>query len=126
MVYAGAEVTGGGGGQDIFGQGRVGMVIIDEGIVDKETEKMMKKAKKLQEKKMAISNDVRRKKFGFKTRGKIMKKEGEELRRTHNNIFDWVVGERKKEAEKAEFEKKMEAEDENLIEVDIVDLDKED
>ena len=86
----------------------------------------MKKAEKLQKKKEAISKEVKKNKFAFQTRGKITKKESAELRRTHKNIFDWVLEEKQKVTEKVEFEARVEAEDENVMEVDVVDLDKED
>ena len=77
---------------DIFGQK---VKAQENELVDKETENMIKKAEKLQKKKEAISKDVRKRKFEFKTRGKISKKESGELKMTHN-IFDWVLGERQR------------------------------
>ena len=93
-------------------------------VIEKETEKMIKRSEKLLERKQAISNEVRKQKFKFKTRGKITKNEEKELRRTHGNIFDWVRKERNAEIEKQEFEKKVDAED--SMEVDERDLEKED
>ena len=93
--------------------------------LDKATEKMLKKAEKLKEKKVEISKEVRKKKFVFNTRGKLTKNEIKEIKRTHNNIFDWVSGEKRKEKEKAEFEEKEEAEDEEAMEIDIQNLDRE-
>ena len=56
---------------DIFGQK---VKAQENELVDKETENMIKKAEKLQKKKEAISKDVRKRKFEFKTRGEISKK----------------------------------------------------
>ena len=66
-----------------------------------ETLSMLQKSSKLQEKKLTISAGVRRSKFVFNTRGKLTKKEVVELKRTHNNIFDWVAKEKYKVMEKA-------------------------
>ena len=40
--------------------------------------------------KMKISDEVRRTKFKYNTKGKLQKKEVTEIKRTHLNIFDWV------------------------------------
>ena len=59
--------------------------------VEIETLSLLQKSSKLTEKKLNISAGVRKNKFVFNTKGKITKKEVVELKRTHNNIFDWVV-----------------------------------
>jgi hypothetical protein len=44
-------------------------------LIDKETETILKKSKKLKAKKEAISKNVKKKKFKFNTRGKLRKEE---------------------------------------------------
>ena len=75
--------------------------------LDKETCSMLQKPSKVQERKLTISEGVRKKKFVFYTRGKLTKKEVVELRRTNNNIFDWVAKEKNKVMEKDNFEERM-------------------
>ena len=41
-----------------------------------------------------MSENGKKKKFIFNTRGKITTKESKELKRTHKNIFDWVQKEK--------------------------------
>jgi hypothetical protein len=95
--------------------------------IDKETEIILKKSKKLKDKKEAISKDVKKKKFKFNTRGKLRKDEIEELRRTHShNIFSWVGAEQQKVAEMDRFEERASRIDkEVLMEVVETDLDRE-
>ena len=52
-----------------------------------------------------MSEIGKRKRFEFQTRGKITAKESKELKRTHNNIFDWVKKQKKVLEEKDNFEK---------------------
>jgi hypothetical protein len=59
-----------------------------------ETLSMLQKSSKLTEKKLTISAGVRKNKFVFNTKEKLTKKEGVELKRTHNNIFDWLAKEK--------------------------------
>ena len=64
-------------------------------LIDLETNTLPCKFKKLQERKLAISTEVKKKKLKFNTRGKLRKDEIEELKRTHKkNIFSWVKEER--------------------------------
>ena len=73
--------------------------------LDMETNTMLARSLKLQEKKKSISEDVKKKKFKFNTRGKLSKAEMNEIRRTHkNNIFSWVASERSKVLEMNNFE----------------------
>ena len=59
--------------------------------IDKDISSMLQKPGKVQDRKLAISEEVRKKKFVFNTKGKLTKKEVVDLKRTHmNNIFDWV------------------------------------
>jgi hypothetical protein len=91
------------------------------------TETILKRAKKLQDKKEAIIKEVKKKKFKFNTRGKLKKKEVEELKRTHtHNIFSWVRAEGQKVAEMDKFEEMASRIDkEMLMEVVETDLDRE-
>ena len=63
-------------------------------MIEMETLSMLQRSSKLTEKKLKISDGVRKSKFVFNTKGKITKKEVVELKRTHNNIFNWVVKEK--------------------------------
>ena len=96
-------------------------------LIDKETELIMKRSKKLQDKKEAISKEVKKKKFVFNTRGKLKKKEVEELKRTHTyNIFSWVKADKQKLAEMDNFEEVASRVDKELLkEVLETDLDRE-
>jgi hypothetical protein len=76
-------------------------------MIEMETLSMLQRSSKLTEKKLKISDGVRKSKFVFNTRGKLTKKEVVELKRTHNNIFDWVAKEKCKVIEKDNFEQKM-------------------
>ena len=58
-----------------------------------------------EEKKKEMSETGKKKRFEFQTRGKITVKESKELKRTHNNIFDWVQKQKKIIKEKDNFEK---------------------
>ena len=60
-------------------------------MIEMETLSMLQRSSKLTEKKLKISDGVRKSKFVFNTREKLTKKEVVELKRTHNNIFDWVA-----------------------------------
>ena len=74
-------------------------------LIDLETNTLLCKSKKLQERKLAISTEVKRKKFKYNIRGKLRKDEIEELRRTHKtNIFSWVQEEKRKVMEMDRFE----------------------
>ena len=67
----------------------------DQVLLDLETDTLLNKSRKLQEKKKSISVDIKKKKFKFNTRGKLNKAEIEEIRRTHKrNIFSWVKDEK--------------------------------
>ena len=77
----------------------------DQLLVDLETDTLLSRSKKLIEKKRAISLEVNKKKFKFKTRGKLEKAEIEEIKRTHKkNIFSWVKEGQKKILEMDRFE----------------------
>ena len=77
----------------------------DQILLDLETDTLLTKSKKLNEKKKAISLEVTKKKFKFKTRGKLEKAEIAELRRTHKkNIFRWVKEEKNRILEMDNFE----------------------
>jgi hypothetical protein len=65
---------------------------------------MLQKSSKLTEKKLTFSAGVRKNKFVFNTRGNLTKKEVVELKRTHNNIFEWAAKEKYKVMEKDSFE----------------------
>ena len=60
----------------------------------------------------------------FNTKGKLTKKEVVELKRTHNNIFDWVAKEKYKVMEKDSFEQKMKDVDMTTIEETILERDR--
>ena len=96
-----------------------------------ETEKMLKDAldrsimkDRRLEKKKEISEQVRKTKFVFNTRGRINKKESKKLQRTHKNIFDWVRKEKESMKEKDEFEEKESVEDEEPMEVETMEKEK--
>ena len=74
--------------------------------LEEETCRMLEKSKEIARKQPEGRNDEGTKKtFIFNTKGKINKKEGKELQRTHKNIFEWVQKEKEKVAEKDTFEK---------------------
>ena len=66
-----------------------------------------------------LSQIGKRKRFEFRTRGKIIAEESTELRRTHHNIFDWVKKQRTVVEEKDIFEKGEELE----IEIEPMEID---
>ena len=78
--------------------------------LDEENSKMMSKPAL---RKRVISTEVRKKKFEFKKRGKLNKDEEKEMRRTHNNIFDWVKKSSAKQPEEM-FETMIDADDDWL------------
>ena len=80
--------------------------IISDDTTEKETLAMMKPGKLLK-KKVDISDEVRKKKFVFNSRGKLTKKELVELKKTNSNIFAWVAKEQSKLVEKSKFEEKV-------------------
>ena len=59
-------------------------------------------------------------KFVFNTRGKRTKEEVVEMKRTHNNIFDWVAKEKCKVVEKDNFEMRMQDVDMVTIEETVL------
>ena len=63
---------------------------MNDDMLEKETSSMLQIPSKTQARKLTISEGVRKKKFVFNTRGELTKKEVVELKRTHNNIFDWL------------------------------------
>ena len=68
-----------------------------------------------------MSEIGKRKRFEFQTRGKITAKESKKLKRTHNNIFDWVKKQKKVLEEKDNFEKSESLEMETEpMEIDII------
>ena len=78
--------------------------------LDEENSKMMSKPAL---RKRVISTEVRKKKFEFKKRGKLNKDEEKEMRRTHNNIFDWVKKSSAKQPEEM-FETMIDVDDDWL------------
>ena len=89
--------------------------------IDKDISSILQKPCKVQDRKLAISEGVRKKKFVFNTRGKLTKKEVVELKRTHtNNIFDWVSKEKCKVLEKDHFEERMKDVDMDTDEVQVL------
>ena len=97
-------------------------------LIDQETNKLLSKSRKLQERKVAISTEVQKKKFKFNTRGKLRKDEIMELKRTHKkNIFSWLTEEKAKVIEMDTFEEKENTMDREIqLEVKEMDLDRED
>ena len=104
------------------------MVTQDDILIDQETSKMLSKSRKLQERKVAISKEVQRKKFKFNTRGKLRKDEIQEIKRTHKkNIFSWLEKEKAKVVEMDVFEEKENTMDKEIqMEGTERDLDRED
>ena len=88
--------------------------------IDKDISSMLQKPGKVQDRKLAISEGVMKKKFVFNTRGKLTKKEVVEMKRTHNNIFDWVAKEKCKVVEKDNFEMRMQDVDMDTIEETVL------
>ena len=66
-------------------------------VIEKETDKMMSKKRKVQ--------DVDQGGFKYNKKGKMTKKELNEIKNTHANVMDWVRKEKAKVAEKESFEK---------------------
>ena len=58
-------------------------------------------------KKPQIRNaEIMKRKFKYESKGKITKRELEEIKRTHSNVFNWLGKEKAKLEEKRIFEEK--------------------
>ena len=77
-----------------------------EEMLEKETETMIKRQRKIPTK----NKEIQKRKFKYNTTGKITKKEFSEIKRTHSNVFDWFKKQNEKQIELENFEKRVEVE----------------